>query len=111
MADVIRILSPERNPYGPGWPGMERSRPEGCPRGRAQHGSVREALETAASWTVLLVAAPATGTPWTDSQGRLAGHVTVEGRPVHRRQPPSRRGRVTPGSEVLSAVPAPGVPG
>jgi hypothetical protein len=49
--DAIRILSPERNPYGPNWDGMDGAA-EGFFAGSGGDGSVREALETA-GWSVL----------------------------------------------------------
>lgn len=44
--DVIRILSPERNPYGPNWDGMAGGA-EGFFAGSGGGGRVSEALEKA----------------------------------------------------------------
>lgn len=44
--DVIRILGPDRNPYGPNWGGMDGAA-EGFFAGSGGDDTVRESLETA----------------------------------------------------------------
>lgn len=49
--DVIRILGPDRNPYGPNWDGMDGAA-AGFFAGSGGDGTVREAL-AAAGWEVV----------------------------------------------------------
>ncbi|ANZ13333.1 hypothetical protein ACH4YO_40665 [Streptomyces noursei] len=49
--DVIRILSPDRNPYGPDWDGMDGAA-EGFFAGSGGDGRVTESLDEA-GWTTV----------------------------------------------------------
>jgi len=49
--DVIRILSPERNPYGPAWDGQDGAA-SGFFAGSGGDGTVRDSLDTA-GWSLV----------------------------------------------------------